>query len=244
MDNFSFDTEKGKQTQAYKKVLGYVEKIIQDPKFQKAVIKFRKKYKLPLNGLKEGYPFHLYGTDFRLKTDNFAKIVLGLEDGWSLVIENYIIYNRIETDLASGSPMMEILDLNFQLNGPLTDRNIRMEKGNALDLKEKVSNLPVAILISPYASERDIVDLIKKLYKTTIKPIQLNYKGPWIELGEIRGRKKQARNIARFIYEKRSLPAKDIASLVAEKFKKYFDQSYIYKIVNQEKEKDRLGLKE
>ena len=97
---------------------------------------------------------------------------------------------------------------------------------------------PVDIRISPYASERDILDYIKKMYSFFIKPIQERYKEK-TNLGKVKNKKEiiQLRND--LIYKNRHLKLKEIMALIGEEFgnSAIIDCGYIGKIISLEKKK-------
>lgn len=96
---------------------------------------------------------------------------------------------------------------------------------------------PVVLRISPYASKRDILDYVKKMYKHSIAPRQEKYRRDDIKLGKIKQKNPEIQKRNHFIYENRDKPRKEIASLVAERFDEYLDVGHISKIISLEKKK-------
>jgi hypothetical protein len=107
----------------------------------------------------------------------------------------------------------------------------------ALVKSEIAPNTPVAICIHPYMTERDIIDFIKKTYKSSIEPIQKKYRKVNIKLRDVRtkSKKKQSRNA--FIYEHRDMPIMTLTSLVSKTYGKILDYTYIQTIIRKEIEK-------
>lgn len=96
---------------------------------------------------------------------------------------------------------------------------------------------PIIIRVSPYASQTEIIDYIKKTYTKYIKPIQERYVDEDVYLGKVRKKKQSVQKRNDFIYENREFPRKKIMSLVAGKFKEYLDVGHIGKIIYLEKKK-------
>jgi hypothetical protein len=86
-------------------------------------------------------------------------------------------------------------------------------------------------------TERDIIDFIKKTYKSSIEPIQKKYRKVNIKLRDVRtkSKKKQSRNA--FIYEHRDMPIMTLTSLVSKTYGKILDYTYIQTIIRKEIEK-------
>lgn len=97
---------------------------------------------------------------------------------------------------------------------------------------------PVMLAISPFASQRDIVEYVKKFHADHILPIQKRSLAKY-ENTPMRNRSKDSSTRDRndFIYENRELPRKEIATSVAKKFKEYLDVGHIGKIISEEKKK-------
>ena len=116
-----------------------------------------------------------------------------------------------------------------------------------VDAKESLSNesnsitdekFPVVIRVSPYASERDILDYVKKMYSVFILPIQERYKKQ-TTLGKVKNKRQFIQDRNDYIYENRHLPRKEIMRLVTDKFGGEYsiDYGYIGKIISLESKK-------
>ncbi|OGI79171.1 hypothetical protein A3F19_00150 [Candidatus Nomurabacteria bacterium RIFCSPHIGHO2_12_FULL_37_29] len=232
-------------TSSFKKTMNYIESLIDDSGFQKEVSKFRKKYKLPEKGLPETMYVEFEGKEVikfpeQVDDGNFYSEVVelcekyALDLMWSSIFENYIIYNNTEIN-TDGNPI-DIADFGQLMNGPFQYESI--EDSIAL-CKNTAKTHPVAIFINPYASENEIVDYIKKLYKISIKPIQDSYRNPKIKLGKIKKKKAGVKERNDFIYQNRHLPSKTIMRMLYDKYgpKLEMDQGYIGKIISMEKKK-------
>jgi hypothetical protein len=71
---------------------------------------------------------------------------------------------------------------------------------------------PVHICISPLASERDVLDYVKKRWSKIRPALDSYHKGPLV----IRKRKNEARD--RFIWENREVPSEELAPIVHDQF--------------------------
>jgi hypothetical protein len=113
-----------------------------------------------------------------------------------------------------------------------------IDRHTGLFIRSEIAPItPVAILVNPYMSERDIIDFVKKTYKSEIEPIQKNYRKKHIKIKDARtkSKKKQSRND--FIYENRNLPIAELTTLVSETYGQILDYTYIQTIIRKEKEK-------
>lgn len=232
-------------TSSYKKTMNYIEGLLEDSSFQKEVSKLRKKYKLPEKGL----PKTMYDEFNGKKYIRFPELVAdgnlyseaielcekyALDLMWSSIFENYVIYNNIDID-TDGNPI-DIADFGYLMNGPFQYEG---EEDNIGYFKNTAKTHPVAIFINPYASQREIIDYIKKLYKISIKPIQDSYRNPKIKLGRVKKKKAGIKDRNDFIYQNRHLPSKTIMRMLYDKYgpSLEMDQGYIGKIISMEKKK-------
>lgn len=96
---------------------------------------------------------------------------------------------------------------------------------------------PVIIRLSPYASQREVIDYIKKSYAELIEPIQERYRDEEIMLGRVKKKKKSIQDRNDYIYENKDLPRKEIAHLVYEVYGEILDEGHVGKIISLEKQK-------
>lgn len=75
---------------------------------------------------------------------------------------------------------------------------------------------PLSIRISPYASENDITNYVRKFYKIMIEPKQFQYKKPNIKIGKFRTRINRKRD--NFIIQHPDMKRKDLQKLVFKEF--------------------------
>jgi hypothetical protein len=234
-------------TSAQSKVWKYLKGLSEDPDFQRNIRRIRKIYKLPPEGVTEvlelrseatgqeliKLPEHLSGSDFENEINQFTK-ELGLSTFWSEAIMYYITYNQWFDFWSIGS-LVQVDDLNEYVNGPF--QHDGDEEGYLDYAKMILEERPIAITISPYASLRDILDFLKKTYKTHIEPLQNKYKKAEIKLGKMRKRDASVHARNQFIYENKHLASKKLMTLVNDEFGELLDYTYINKIISDEEKK-------
>ena len=96
---------------------------------------------------------------------------------------------------------------------------------------------PLAIRLSPYASERDIIDYVKKNYAFTIAPAQKSYQKSGVPIGKLRKKDQKREERNEFIYQNRRLTGKELMGLVNDKFGEVLDYGHIRKIISLENKK-------
>lgn len=95
---------------------------------------------------------------------------------------------------------------------------------------------PIAIRISPYASKRDILDFVNKMYPE-IKDYQEECVSSDKSIWYRRKGNARVRERNKFIYENKELPRKVIRKMVEEKFGETLDYEYVAKIISDEKKR-------
>lgn len=154
---------------------------------------------------------------------------------WSDVIEDYIYFNRLEK-----TPPRLYYTNSYNLC-MLADLQEIVEDPFSKKLTEADNDIfPIAIRISPYASERDILDYVRKM-APAIKEWQKPYIKPGVKIGKIRKKNPLIEERNNFVYENRSLSYKKIVSLVMKKFPEdiceSIDEGAIGKIISLERNK-------
>lgn len=246
LDEFTHD-DVIDSTSAQDKAWKYLKGLSEDPSFLQKIRRIRKKYNLPSDGIQEvlqtkseatgkeviNLPEHLSGTDFEKTIDLFTK-ELGLSWTWSDVIQYYVTYNRW-LNIWSYGGLVQVEDLNEYINGPF--RYEGDEEGYLEYVKSILEEHPIAITVSPYATLRDMLDFLKKTYKTHIEPLQNKYKNADIKLGKMRKRNTSVLERNQFIYKNKHIGSKKLMGLVSDKFGEVLDYTYIDKIISDEKKK-------
>lgn len=221
------------ETAGRKKMLNYYRTIVRSTEFQELIKEWRSYCGIPKGGLAP------------LKSWNFKSpsqlIIQGLYEevrkevrlfvecnflhllDWEEPILFYLLFNK--------EP--EFFNTNAQdlvLFSDLVDE--KKEPFSSTTQEDDLRMYPLAIKISPYASQRDIISFIKKLYKLEIEPSQIAYRDDSILIGRFKERKEQKRAYYDFIFENRDLRIKKIAEKAYEKYGRAFpyDQGAISKI--------------
>jgi hypothetical protein len=214
------------KTSGHKKLMNYVQALFEDPKFIEDVMKLRKKVGIvtgkeiiPLTGAGiKRISIYQKGLDALL-------LKYKLNYMWADMISMFV--NDFTKNGASWGTICELQDVEEMKEDPLMDHNIKLDD-NAF---------PLALRISPYATQRDLIDYIKVLYKDTIKPMQDKYLDKEVKIGKFRSKKEHIKKRNAFIIENQHLPAKKIASLVAKEFDEFLDYGHISKIIYLSKRK-------
>ncbi len=177
--------------------------------------------------------------------DNFRKIIntlcknFGLDEmTWSEILERYILKNKIPKEsLSTPCIILDRVEVGEDEypNGYYEDDPDDMPK-ESQELEPLSYSYPIIIRINPYASEREIVDFIRKSYTREIKPIQERYKDENIRLGKIRKKKQGIQERDDFVYNNREKPYKEIRRLLGEQ-NIFIDDGLIGKIISRETKK-------
>jgi hypothetical protein len=233
-------------TSAYKKTWNFIKSLVGDKGFEFDISEVRKKFNIPPKGFKDILYVKIKGEKYiktppSLAEQPFRPDILelaqkyGLDFMWADVIEHYAVYNDLQ--ITTMGSTFETIDLAHSLSGP-EEMEYEGEKwlddGNYEYIKERSKTHPVAILLSPYASQRDILDYVKKLYNISIKPALQRHQDPKIKIGKVRTKSYVVDVRNKFIYENRNLPKKKIVELIAKHFRDVLDYTYIAKIIKDE----------
>lgn len=146
---------------------------------------------------------------------------------WGDIIEDYLFFN---TPYLAPEPAEKNLCI---VSDGYTESDSR---GNLID-EETIAAYPVTLHISPYASKRDILDYIERLFTTEIAPVQKKYRRADVKIGSQRKRNKALRERDAFIYSLRGQPYKEIYRLVKKKFpgvSESLDEGAVGKIISVE----------
>jgi len=229
------------QTQGHKKLWNAYKDTIKTEHFQRQIKALRIKYKIPKTGYRiTESPWTHPPKDWKHYPDRMywkSKIYLELKEvcikyhflpqDWEWVFEQYLFYNRT---LISWEPNSH--NLCF-----VSDMHTRRDSIGREITESEINTYPVTLHISPHASERDILDYVKKLYTTEIKPLQGIYKDKLSLIGKAKKKqgKKQRRN--EFIYQNQDWSTKDLAAQVGKEFGEVLDPGHIKKIISLENAK-------
>lgn len=257
-----------RDTQAFEKFLNYIDTLLNKPEFISELKWFRSHIadietseELPKDGLplpKTHIEHSQMTVNYDYKYDEEAQDYYNIEeytereqafrDKYDLDIfgdafEFLLYYNSVKPMKGMGyCSFLEIVDLQRTIASGLEDDEI-FGKGSykkSVELIQHVSKTtPIAVLIHPYMSKRDIIDAVRKVYDVAIEPIQNRYKKQSVGLQGSRKKSEKLKERDQFIYEHRHLPAQEIMKLVSDEFGKVYDYTYIQSILSREKEKKK-----
>lgn len=235
--------EQYQSTEGHRKLVQYVKEIIKSDYFTKKIKYLRKKYAIPPEGFKPDDDGLIFPPKLWRSEKNWDS-KKDLNKDIQKICERYSIHYMDWSD-----PIEEVLFYgSFSIPGHTNSYNLCLlsdiveEKnesfGKAFEESDDMA-FPIAIRISPYASKRDILDFVEKLYKHGINMYQQKYKNKDVKIGRIRKKKVHIQERNNFIYEHRHLPNKKIMRLLYDKYGKGFDIDYAYigKIIANERQK-------
>ncbi len=248
-------------TQGFRKLWNYFLDIVKSNYFQNKIINIRKRYKIPEKGfntektyyaVKDGLMEKDYkknaikineydiwqGEDIK-RTEMAEKVIANETDkickkyglhylDWGEVIEQYVYFNKLPKDNpqfphSNSYNLCAITDLAELAEEPFGKQLTRADN----DI------FPIAIRLSPYATERDIIDYVKKM-SPQIKKYQKQYIKPDIKIGKIKKKKPAIQERNDFIYNNKKLSLNETKELVEKKFGESLDYEYIGKIRSEE----------
>jgi len=232
-------------TQGYQKLWAYFNEIVKKEYVQSKFRELRKKYDIPKDGFKNGYygnpprewAFNLDETarnDISNVTEDIcSKFKLHYLD-WYEILEYYLFFNKIEQIYHTNSYNLCLVQ---DLVEEKREYELEKQEGCYTGTIEKSDDeaFPIAVRISPYASQRDIVDYIKRMYPT-IKEAQQKYIDKDVKIGKIKVKNQQIQERNDFIYCNRDKPTKEIRKLLSDK-NIFLDDGHILKIISLEKQK-------
>jgi len=240
-EDYIKDVEAEYSTAGHKKFLRYFEEVVNTKPFQEEISRLREKYKIPINGFTTSnriYPPEDWVYRSSKERVRFNRELEKLCErnnlhymDSSLLLEPYIFYNELDLkDVVYERGVFNLFhvsDLAEEAKEPF---------GKSFRDSDNLA-YPVAVRISPYASLRDILDFVKKVYKRSILPMQEQYRIKGVRIGKSKKRKSSIKERNDFIYQNRHLPRKEIMRLIGDKFgeNSVIDYAYIGKIISLEK---------
>jgi len=228
-----------------KKLSHYFTDLLKRDNFQGKIKSIKDKYKIP----PEGLPWEGNKSDQMVdaflsmdgveeEIDNLATS-FGLYDySWHSFLGTYLLFNRSNfKDYPYYALSFDLCHLEEYPNDEL-DEFIEKASKDEQDYEQerkvrKNKEFPVAIRISPYASERDIIDFIKKNF-SEIEAHQSTHRSDKIKIGKVKKKKPHIQERNDFIFAHRNLPRKKIMTMVTDKFQETLDYGHIGKIISLE----------
>jgi len=224
----------GEIDQGKKKLINFLDNFIDSDYFQKRIIKIRREFKIPDNGIKPpkriinsleaiNIPKKIRGRkalNRKLVTSQYMQIVNKLPiDGLKIkkIINIYLYYNIKNYEILMSDKeeldVCRVHDILGEINSysPLLPKNRVMGQ-----FKYGYEKYPVVIKIHPDATQRDIISYIKT-YWEEIDSCLSHYKGKKT-IGSVRTKNALIKERNDFIYKNRDLPYWKICTLVADNF--------------------------
>lgn len=226
-------------TQGYWKMRHYLQALATSESFLAALARMRARYRIPAEGfsLREGWVLPPPAWVYRAETKKLRSLLKEVTDWgarwglyaleWSQELLGYVFYGESPA-LYCGNAfnLCRVVDLVAEKQQPLPP-----------DLQEREERaFPIVLCISPYATERDLLDYIKKVYTAHILPLQKKHAHPHLRIGKVKRKKEALQSRNALIYQHRHLPLKEIRRmLAAHGF--FLDDGHIAKIRSLERKR-------
>lgn len=224
-------TEKRGKDQGYKHLFNYFLHISKQRDFLRRIRELREKYDIPT----EGFP--------KTEHDKYNAWAAKYNETYSKPIyqEVYKICEDFSLPKEWWKAVMEAL---FHDSKDVTDLGFGTTSGTCkiAETGEKISkDYPIAIMVNPYASQRDILEFVKLVYTHEIEPLQKRYKKESILIGKVKSKDPEIKKRDDFIYSNRHLPRKKIVNLVEKNFSRKLsdpiNEGSVGKIISIQKER-------
>jgi hypothetical protein len=230
--------EKGASTQGRAKLERYFTGLLKTEEFQNVIVDLRKRYGYPEGGYKQGITYNL--GNWGERKELLRKLDKELESVCTKYGLHFVYWGDVIRSVMSNELPFLPIDPGADLC-MITDLKNEAEEPFMKEIQDADNELfPIAIRISPFATQRDIVDFIKK-NDAFISQMQEQYlkelKG--VRIGKTKKRRTEIEERNDFIYENRELPRRKIMELLTEKYgpEKTLDMGHISKIISLEKQK-------
>ncbi len=225
-------------SQGYKKVWNYFLAITKTDYFLQTIGELRKKYNIPPEGFKpkdKHYLFPPSGVSFedskKMRDEIRDKIckkykLHGFDYGE--VIQEYVYYGFFH-------PISQI-----NACGLFYTYDFILDKKEPFDEMVQESDdlaYPIAIRMSPYATQRDLINYIKIVWDNEIDFLRKKYADPNIKIGKIKSRKISIQERNDFIYKHRDKPLKEIMRVLNRERGILLDWGHIAKIISLERKR-------
>lgn len=218
--------------QSYKKLVGYLQQELRREGVAEKVAKLRKRLGIPEDGLETSQGYSYSSKEYDIIYPIFQEIIkmLKVPEYADELIEEYLFYGTVSCSKSLSPSLLVIANLKERKYIPF--------ETNFGDSDDKL--YPIAIKISPYASERDIINFVQKTYRTLIKPLQKKYKVNELSLGKVRIKSEKILRRNDEVYKTRSMKVSESVKHIKNKLKDgSLDEGSIGKIRSLEAKKRR-----
>lgn len=229
------------ETKVDTRYASYFEYIIHTPELINSVKKLRKEFNIPENGISE-FPSLVDSTniDEVIKSTNFdvpdyistntrfINKVADLcskfgfdENSWFETFYEFIVFDNYHP---------------FSFGHGYTVFDINQDKAISY-LKAYSKTHPIAILIDPYTSLTELHDLVDKIFKAKIEPLQQKVRNPDSKMNKIKRITPKMIPIFELIKNNLNLSSREVAAKINRKFKLNWDYTRVDKIIRERKYK-------
>ena len=258
-----------RETQVFKKLLNYGERLINDEEFLSELVWFRKHWGhketgelMPLGGLPlpdcdSDKIHHHYIRLLNIEEDDYLnqeeyeerQEKLETEYGLNFYGEAFdylLFYGTLKPMFDMGCcAFLKVVNLSQETD--LEKKDIFGGEKTIETFYESMTgyaeDTPIAILINPFMSQNDIIDSIRKTYKSVIEPEQKSFNRYKISVDKTRASSQKNKQRDEFILKNSEMPIIELTSEVNKRFRKegdYYDYSYVQSLLTKEINKQKL----
>lgn len=230
-------TDNIKQTQGFKKINNYLFALIKSNNFNNLVDNCRKKYNIPKQGFDNNGKYLSPPKEWEADTGKNSKYDNLINEIEKFCREKKLLYFNLYTyiyDFIVYNKSIEQIDDDLCMVRDSMNDSKMPKKFNFINDEENYI-YPISIKISPYASQRDIIDFIKKNDKK-IKTYQKLYIENNVKIGKYKSKKFEIQERNEIIYNNCNKHLKEIRHILADK-NIFLDDGHIAKIISLEKQK-------
>jgi len=221
----------------------YIEQLLTSKKFVESVFNIKNINSLPQEGfslsifdemvvgdIQPRIPKEVANKEKFIKSINNLLLWYGFSQDWFDFFSDYILYGFV----GSIEDKKQIFLLDLGQKNKIRDEHMAILEKNTLQN-------PIAILLPPFASQRDIYEFVS-INWNEIERIQRKYNKPSIDITSIRKKNERVKKRDHFIFKNRHLPKKELLSKIAAEFGDILDYTYINKIIVSETRKKSAGI--
>lgn len=226
----------------YHKIINYINALLVRNDFLNDVLKIRKSFDIPSEGYKigplSGEYIHKWPRSFDSKVkqtqfndivrEYFKKYKLGPLLASTAFLRYFIFFNKIN------------LPAFYDLCAIEDNRQPNRSKNRYGECLYNDFTHPISIRVTPEAKIDDIIDFVRKKYKTEIKPLQVMYRQGTLKdsIGSFRSRDPIKSSISDIIFENNHKSNKEIMKIISNRFPgKIIGSSEITKLKSIEKQR-------